>query len=452
MKEVKFDSYVDAEKFLDEVPRFTKKNPLEDTKGFYEYIQKVDNGIYAEKNLGKIIHVAGTNGKGSVCSFMQQICLKSGYKVAMFTSPHLITTRERFNINGESIGEKEFLEAYNWLADKIVDYQLINPEYTPTYFERLFFMGIYIFTKADIDITILETGLGGRLDTTNIIKNPVISIITEIGYDHTEYLGDTIEKIALEKAGIIKPEIPVVFADRKRETSEIFERISKQCGSLCYPVSKSDYKINENSKKFIDFSVYSRYYDYGRIIVNTMAIYQVENASIAIKASEVLCESGVLDKISKDSIKAGIEKMKWAGRMEEVYPGFFIDGAHNVDGIEAFVDTVNNAFESKNIQVFDSDKVFVVFSSVKDKRYDVMIKMLSGLTQVTDFVVTHIPGARGTELDILKNEFEKYTNKNIHAIEDIRDAIGYAMDNRGDNGIIYIVGSLYLAGLVKDII
>ena len=166
--EMHIGNYQVAEAFLAEVPKFTRKNPLEQSKAFYQYIQQNHSAAFAEKNLGRIVHVAGTNGKGSVCAFIQQICLESGLHVGMFTSPHLITTRERFCIDGEMISEEVFLKAFCWLADRLGEYRAEQPQYQPSYFERLFFMGVYIFASAGVEITILETGLGGRLDTTNV--------------------------------------------------------------------------------------------------------------------------------------------------------------------------------------------------------------------------------------------------------------------------------------------
>ena len=264
MVERQIKNYAAAEQFLEEVPKFAKKNPLEDTRKFYMYIQNCSGGKYCEERLGKIIHVAGTNGKGSVCAYLQSICKESGYRTGMFTSPHLMTTRERFCVDGNILSEEEFLNAFYWLSDQITTYHAIAPEYNPTYFERLFFMGIYVFAKAQVDVLLLETGLGGRLDTTNIIKNPILTIITEIGLDHMEYLGDTIDKIAAEKAGILKAGVPVIFSDRKKAASAVLCEKAQKLSCKCHAVSEKDYKINEIQKKFIDFSVVSRYYDYGR--------------------------------------------------------------------------------------------------------------------------------------------------------------------------------------------
>ncbi|MBO5145492.1 MAG: bifunctional folylpolyglutamate synthase/dihydrofolate synthase [Lachnospiraceae bacterium] len=452
MEEIIARSYAEAEKFLNDVPKFTKKNPLQETTGFYEYLQDCDAGRYREKYLGKVVHVAGTNGKGSVCAFLQSICIKSGYRTGMFISPHLVTTRERFCIDGSMISEEEFLEAFNWLSVKLAAYRRHKPDYSPTYFERLFFMGVYIFTKAGVELLILETGLGGRLDTTNVIKKPALTIITEIGLDHMAYLGDTVTKIASEKAGIIKPNVPVVFSDRKKEASEVIRRKAAECGVMCYAVSENDYKINEIQKKFIDFSVASLYYDYGSFTAETTAAYQAENAAIAVRACEVLKRDCGFDNIAVKPIKEGIRAMHWAGRMEEIMPGVLVDGAHNEDGIEAFVQSLEKAEAFGSIN--SARRHVLIFSVVKDKQYHKMIETLCRLDMITDFVITHIPNERGANLTELENIFCQYADKNvqtIHACEKIEDAIALGMAMRGENGVVYVVGSLYLAGIVEKI-
>jgi dihydrofolate synthase/folylpolyglutamate synthase len=359
----------------------------------------------------------------------------------MFTSPHLITTRERFAIDGEIISEEGFIEAFNWLNRMIDKY---NKPYNPTYFERLFFMGVYIFSKAKPDVTILETGLGGRLDTTNVIKKPSVTVITEIGFDHMAYLGDTLEKIAGEKAGIIKPYVPVVFSDRKEAVSRVLEGKSKELCAKCYPVSKKDYKINEIKKKSIDFSVTNLYDNYVSFIINTTALYQVENASIAYRTCEVLRNECGLIGITDKSIEDGIALMYWMGRMEEVRPDIYIDGAHNEDGIEAFTESIKRG---------ENDKCVIVFSVVKDKQYDKMIHMLCKLDFVTDFIITHIPGQRGADLKEISGLFGRYckAGTKICTYENIEDAIIQSIALKGELGCVYIVGSLYLAGIVEDI-
>lgn len=437
MREQTAANYEEAERLLSEIPKFTTKNPLEETRGFYDFVQEE----IAEERLGRLVHVAGTNGKGSVCAFLQQIFLESGYHVGMFVSPHLITTRERFVIDGEMVSEEAFVEAFHWLLAKISAYQRLKCGYEPTYFERLFFMGMYLFAKAGVELTILETGLGGRLDTTNVIKKPTLCVITEIGLDHTAYLGDTIGQIAYEKAGIIKQDVPVVFLERKKEAFDVLMKKASECGSKCYIVSKKEYKINKIKKKCIDFSVASRYYDYDRMIIDTPALYQAENAALAIKACEALmqeCGFGLL------RVREGVQKMRWPGRMEEIIPNVYIDGAHNEDGVEAFVDSLRHAVDLK--------QCMLIFSAVQDKQYDRMIERLCSLDMVAEFVLTHIPNERGAGLDALADCFRGNTDKAVRAFEEIEDAVSYCLDKRSDAvRDIYIAGSLYLAGAVRKL-
>lgn len=448
MQEYRTKSYPEAEEYLNQVPRFTAKNPLEETRQFYQYLQSGKAGIrIQEKQLGHIVHVAGTNGKGSVCAFIDSVCRESGYHVGMFTSPHLVTTRERFTIDGAIVREEAFIEAFNWLADCLDAYHAERPDYQPTYFERLFFMMLFLFTQAGVEITVLETGLGGRLDTTNVVEHPCVTVITEIGMDHMAYLGDTFEKIAAEKAGIIKPGTPLVYIDKRRETSVVLERKAKEAGVCCYKVSGNEYKINEIQKKCIDFSVCSRYYDYIRLEAGTTAVYQAENAALAVRAVEVLKETTQLSGITRDSIVRGVAHMHWAGRMEEILPRVYIDGAHNEDGISAFMESVR-----MGQQVQSGAKVYMLFSAVNDKKYDKMIEMLAGLECVTEFCLTRIPGNRGVRIEELCTQFSRFTDKPVHVFEEIREAFDFCMKNRGDKDIVYIVGSLYLAGLTEDLV
>ncbi|MDE6220834.1 MAG: hypothetical protein K2G51_10495, partial [Lachnospiraceae bacterium] len=254
---------------------------------------------------------------------------------------------------------------------------------------------------------------------------------------------------AEEKAGIIKAGVPVVFSDRKRETSEVIRRKAKELGCKYHAVSDNDYKINEIQKKFIDFSVVSRYYDYGSLIAGTTAVYQAENAAVAVRTCEILKKDCGFGEIAVKSIQEGIRKMRWACRMEEIRPRVFIDGAHNEDGIAAFVRSLNMSPDFSDQE--NGKKCVLIFSVVEDKRYDKMIEMLCGLSMVTAFVITRIPGERGANLAALKEIFEKYADKNtrIDTYDKIEDALAFGLSVRKDTDSVYIVGSLYLAGIVE---
>ena len=206
-------TYEEAVQYIEDIPKFTKKNKLEHTRQCLDLLGSPDEGK-------KIIHVAGTNGKGSVCAFISTMLEEGGYKCGLFTSPHLVKINERFQINEVMVSDEIFLEAF-CRVKKLADFLVEKGDYHPTYFEFLFLMGMLIFAKEEVDYIVLETGLGGRLDATNSVRKPLACVITSISLDHVEYLGNTIPEIAGEKAGIIKPGVPVVFDGNNPEAAEV---------------------------------------------------------------------------------------------------------------------------------------------------------------------------------------------------------------------------------------
>ena len=206
-KEPETFTYEEAAAYIEEIPKFTKKHTLEHTKTF---LKRLGNPA-ADR---KIVHVAGTNGKGSVCAYLQAILMAEGKRTGFFTSPHLVSVNERIRVDNIQIDNETFLKVFRKVL-KIVRQMVEDGIEHPSYFEFLFGMGMTAFAETDVEYIILETGLGGRLDATNAIDNPALAIITSISLDHTAILGDTIEKIAGEKAGIIKPGVPVLFDGSK---------------------------------------------------------------------------------------------------------------------------------------------------------------------------------------------------------------------------------------------
>lgn len=276
MEKRTISTYEDAVDYINEIPRFTTKNTMDDTRAFLHRLGDPDQSM-------RIIHVAGTNGKGSVCAYMRFILEAAGYRTAVFTSPHLTDIRERFVIDGEMVSEKAFLGAFLRIYD-LLDAKTPHP----TFFEYLFLMAMILFSESRPDFCILETGLGGRLDATNAVSRKELAVITRIGLDHTEYLGDTLEKIAAEKAGILQKGAPVVYWDTCGETTMVFRERAAQLGILAYSVSKKDYTFLNFKKKSIDFFVNTEYYCYINLTLSTVAAYQMENASLALRAVEVL--------------------------------------------------------------------------------------------------------------------------------------------------------------------
>ena len=221
-KEPETFTYEEAAAYIEEIPKFTKKHTLEHTKTF---LKRLGNPA-ADR---KIVHVAGTNGKGSVCAYLQAILMAEGKRTGFFTSPHLVSVNERIRMDNVQIDNKTFLEVFRKVLKTVRRMEEDGIEH-PSYFEFLFGMGMTAFAETDVEYIILETGLGGRLDATNAVEKPALSIITSISLDHTAILGDTIRKIAVEKAGIIKPKVPVFFDGSNKEAAEVIRTKGEELG------------------------------------------------------------------------------------------------------------------------------------------------------------------------------------------------------------------------------
>ena len=426
-------TYQEAEAYINDTPRFTTKNTLENTKAVLEKMG------HPERRM-KLIHVAGSNGKGSVCAYLSSILTTAGKQTGLFTSPHLVDINERFQINQENVSNELFLEAFEAVMDMVHTLLKEQPDTFahPTFFELLFLMGIYIFDKANMEYVVLETGLGGRFDATNVIEHPLISVITSISLEHTEYLGDTCAKIAGEKAGIIKEGCPVVYDGTREDVSEVIEAYATQMHSRAYAIRPEMSKILMNTHKTIDFSMDTGYYEPMDVSIDSVAEYQIMNAMEAVTAAEVM-DIG----LTEEDIHRGMERMHWQGRMETVLPGVILDGAHNDSGVEEFVKTARK---------FQKDtKLTLLFSCVKEKDYDGMIRTICESLDFESVVVTQIDSYRQVPSEELAQIFRKYTTRPVEEISFIDDAFDEAMKRKGD-GVLFCVGSLYLVGSLKSLI
>lgn len=431
----KIETYEQAVEYVCMLPRFSKTATFSDTQAF---LKKLGN---PHKNM-KIIHVAGTNGKGSVCAYLCSVLKTAGYTYSLFTSPHLADIRERFVINGRMITKQEFLEAFLSIYDMIEWNQSEKKEmYHPTFFEYLFFMAMTLFRKANTDYCVLETGLGGRLDATNSISHKEISVITRMGLDHTEYLGDTLGKIAREKAGIMHTGAKAVYWETDEEVTRVLSEYAKKLDISAFSVSKRDYTFLNFSNKTIDFSYLSLYYDSVRLRLNTIARYQMENASLALRTLEVLLGK---EKITPQVMQIGIQSAYWAGRMEEIMPNVYLDGAHNEDGIRAFLETVSQ----DGCQLPRK----LLFGVVQDKAYDAMIQaiVLSGL--FTNISVVQIKSVRAVNVENLEKAFKQYLGKDIPFYHSVNEAFLAETGTSLKDERLYIAGSLYLVGEIKELL
>lgn len=435
MEKKQISCYEEAVEYICGVPRFTSKNTMDDTRAF---LRKLGN----PGERMKVIHVAGTNGKGSVCAYLCGVLRSAGYTTCRFTSPHLTDIRERFVINEKIITKEDFLDVFLTVYENL-SWETLKGEggYHPTFFEYLFFMAMLLFERAGTDYCVLETGLGGRLDATNSVYKKEIAIITHLGMDHMEYLGDTLEKIAKEKAGIMQTGSPVVFWKTEEGVDKVLLEEAGKLNIPAYSVSKSDYTFLTFHNKSIDFSYQSLYYDSVRLCVHTMARYQIENATLALRALEVLFGDG---RLTPKMMQEGLQDVFWAGRMEEIKPGVFVDGAHNEDGIRAFLETVeqDGCVSGRHL----------IFGVVQDKEYGHMMEEILSSRLFFDISLVQIKNGRSLSAGKLSEVFTQYTGREAVCYRSVKEAFKAVLDAKKDDERVYIAGSLYLVGEIKELL
>lgn len=423
-------NYKEAVDYIEDLPRFTKKHSLEHTRLFLE---RLGNPGFDRK----IIHVAGTNGKGSVCAYIQAVLQAEEKRTGFFTSPHLIKINERIQIDRKLVDDDTFYQVF---LKTLKVAQKMEEEGTshPSYFEFLFGMGMMVFAHSDVEYIILETGLGGRLDATNAPGSPFLTVITSISLDHTEILGDTVEQIAYEKAGIIKKNIPVFFDGSCRAAAGVIRRIASERKAPCREITNCAYEIREAGRNCIAFSRNNAYDKDITWQVSNGGLYQVMNAELALQALEYVfqdCE------ICRRKWAKAIASVRWEGRMEMAAPHFMVDGAHNLGALEAFAESIGEVSGNCELPV-------VIFSVVSDKKYEQMIEYLCRNIRAKRYIVTEIADRRRVPADELGEIFRRYTSAPVYVSSGIEDAIEDAYKMRGGSEI-YCLGSLYLVGAVK---
>lgn len=387
------------------------------------------------KNL-KVIHIAGTNGKGSTVSFIKDI-LKEDYKVGSFVSPHLITYCDRIKIGDTEISQEDFAELGDFIIEKEKD---IVEEYGDlNLFEFLTIMAIIYFEREGVDLAILEVGMGGRADSTNIFtsREKLISIITSISMDHMEYLGDTIEEIADAKAGIIQEDGLVVTTNKDPRILGVIEKEAREKSAELFYTKDLESEILRSDLKGIDFKLKldGEEEDFQ---LTQIGDYQVENAIGAIYALYILNKRGIL-KISLDDIKKRIKTSTWKGRMEIVSrdPLIILDGAHNFDGIKRLVESLDN---------FKFKKLHLIMSILADKEHKKMLEEISSYTDEVVFV--NLDYKRGTSPEELSREASEYGLKG--QVMTIDEALDYYKNSYQDGDLILITGSLYFVSEARS--
>lgn len=424
MTEVTELDYREIVKYIEEIPKFTVKNPPEHTKELLKRLGNPQDSI-------KVIHVAGTNGKGSTCAYLASMLKEGGYRTGLFTSPHLVTINDRFRINGENISDEDFTESF-LRVKQVIDEAKEEGLAHPSYFETLFLMGVDYFYHKKVDYLVLETGLGGGKDPTNCVEHPLACIITSISIDHVQYLGDTIPAIASEKAGIIKPGVPIIYDGHVKEAAPVIEKRAKELGSPAYALKPEQYKLQEQNREGITFL-----FEGEELQIPYIAEYQMMNASLAYFTMKKL---QTIHGIADETLKEGIRKVSWAGRMETILPGVIVDGAHNADGVAQFVKTVD--------QFRKDNRVILLFSAVSDKEYEKMIRLICEQIKPDAVIATQIQGERQILAEDLAGLFRKYGADEVYAESEVPSALQKALKLQ-QGGMVFCVGSLYLIGEIK---
>jgi len=377
----------------------------------------------------KIIHVAGTNGKGSTSSLISSILQSDGYKVGLYTSPHLVDFTERIKINNKSINRKkvcELLERIKPSIDKVAN----KPSYGhPTFFEVITSMAFLYFYEEQVDFLVLEVGLGGRLDATNVCE-PLVSVITHVDYDHMDKLGNNLNKIAREKGGIIKSGGIVISSKQYDEVCKEIKKIADKKNSLIYSTGKEiKYKIIKSDIKGVAFDLEGIYHDYKNLHIPLLGKHQADNAATAITAVEALKIIGI--DISEKAIRDGLKDVKWTGRLEIIQnnPTLVLDGAHNPSGVKVVRDALK--------EIFSYHRLILVLAIFTDKDYKNMIQILASKADL--IIATKAKNPRATSPQIIAKEAAQYIDENkIIVTENIPQAINCALSNSKENDLICI--------------
>lgn len=392
----------------------------------------MDRLNHPEKKI-KTVHIGGTNGKGSTVTFLRNILQRANYKVGTFTSPYIEQFNERISVNGVPISNEHLIELTNRvkpLSDELEETELGGP----TEFEVITAMSLLYFAEIEpVDVVIYEVGLGGRFDSTNVIE-PVVSIITSIGLDHTNILGDTYGKIAKEKAGIIKHKTPIISAVKKEEAKDVIEKVAYDLDAPLYQLGKDFFIIlQEKSSDREKLTFYTSDRKITDLSINMIGKHQWDNASLAIMAALIID-----DEISDQAIQQGLFEAYWPGRFEILSdnPFVVIDGAHNEEGVQALTETL--------ISRYNDYRKIIIFAALGDKKFDKMIKKLDIVAEKMIFVDFDFPrAAKAEELYAVSQAKKKEYDNNW------QDVLKRELPKIKERDMLMITGSLYFISSVK---
>lgn len=427
-------TYNEAMNYISSVGKFGSNYGLERTFRLLELLGSPHEKI-------KLIHIAGTNGKGSTTAMVTKILRGFGYKVGMYTSPYLEEFEERIQINGENINKDilvKLLEQVKIAIDKVIEEGYEHP----TEFEIITALMFLHFYNEKVDYGVIEVGLGGRLDSTNVVT-PKVSVITSISLDHMNILGDSLKDIAKEKAGIIKEGVPVILYPQENEVEEVIIKTAEEKNSKIFFVKKDNGKLinidYERLYQKVEISGCNNMYS---VKLPLLGEHQIINLVVAIKTIEVLFEVENIE-LDKNIVEKSLQDVKWIGRLEVLgkKPTVVIDGAHNIAGIKSLRNNVEKYFKYK--------KMFLLLGILADKQVK---EMIEEITPMAEKVYALTPHSERAELsEDLKNEIIK-CNSNVVAMENYEEAFISALNDADEEDLILISGSLYMIGDMRKII
>ena len=370
-----------------------------------------------------IIHVTGTNGKGSTIAFMRELFARHGKKVGTFTSPHIVSIHDRICINGEPISDTDFIR----LADKVkaMEQRLLETHDQLSFFELLTLIALLYFKEQEVDLVLLEVGIGGLLDTTNVVTGE-IAIITSIGLDHQETLGDSLVAIAEQKAGIFKPGKSAVIANLAPEAKLVCQKTATNLGVSLYQADQ-DFSFRNGN-----FSSSSSLADFNHLILGLEGAYQEENAALALQAF-LLFMAQRDEKVDQEAVRAALQATTWAGRLEAITEHIYLDGAHNLPALERLVEFIQEKIQ----QGYQPQ---ILFGALKRKDYSGMLTYLTEHLPDTALYVTSFDYQGSLE----EQDFGDYTS-----IASYRDFIDNFESSAGEQDLLFVTGSLYFISEVR---
>jgi len=419
-------NYTEALEYIHGTRKFGCKLGLENIKTLLGMLENPHEKL-------RYVHVAGTNGKGSTVAFISSILIESGYKTGIFISPYIERFTERIRVNSEEIPQEDLARITGVVKEK-VDEMLNKGLPHPTEFEIVTAIAFQYYYEMKCDVVVLEVGLGGRFDSTNVIGAPLASVITSISYDHMDILGNTLSQIAFEKAGIIKNNSDVVLYPQEKEVEKVIE-------NACYERNSNLHKARFEDIRVIDYNIEGQMFNFGlyeNLKIRLLGDHQLKNAAVALETCKILAYKGY--RITEKTIRKGLEETSWPGRMEVVCknPLVLIDGAHNIDGVRVLAKNLDKYFSNKK-------KIFIM-GVLKDKEYKAMIEVIA---PIADRIITVTPLSERALSAVELAEIIKPYCKNVSISGTIESGIITAVQIYTNYDIICAFGSLHYIGEVR---